>query len=171
MFCTNCGKELDDNAQFCQFCGQQMNVITETSHKKENLAKDEKFKPAGCLVCCLVFFFLIFILPVLMSPSANDDSSKTKSFTCPSSQELETAIFQYKDANIIGKIQPELNTVYITAAAQKQLSVDDIQTLGYLSACYSAYKKGNNLVWTDIYNYNTGKRIAKYSQAYGFKME
>ena len=45
-----------------------------------------------------------------------------------------------------------------------------MRTLGYISACYSAHVKGNDLVWAEIYNYNTGKKIAKYSKSYGFKM-
>ncbi len=25
MFCSNCGKEIEDNARFCRFCGQKLN--------------------------------------------------------------------------------------------------------------------------------------------------
>ena len=94
-----------------------------------------------------------------------------KSFAgCPSGSELKDAISLYKQGGIIGKIQPELNTVYLTPAAISRFSIDDMRTLGYLSACYSAYIKGNNLVWVDIYNYNTGKKVAKFSESWGFKM-
>lgn len=32
MFCKNCGKEIDDNSKFCQYCGAK---IVEPNSKKE----------------------------------------------------------------------------------------------------------------------------------------
>jgi len=33
MFCTNCGKELNDNAYACPYCGALINSETEKNHK------------------------------------------------------------------------------------------------------------------------------------------
>ena len=29
MFCTKCGKEIDDSAKFCKYCGSPVEVVTE----------------------------------------------------------------------------------------------------------------------------------------------
>ena len=36
MFCSKCGKEIDDNVNFCKFCGFQVNSL------EENLRNDFK---------------------------------------------------------------------------------------------------------------------------------
>lgn len=165
MFCQKCGKEIADDAQFCQFCGQKFNQNIE--NKKGNSGS----KAVGCLVIGLILIFLILVVPFIIGANSDDNYSTTSNSSCPPSQELEDAITQYREGHIISGIVPQLNTVYITNAAQNQLSPSDIETLGYLTACYSAYKKGNNLVWVDIYNTQTRKKIAEYSQSYGFKMK
>ena len=44
MFCTSCGKQLDDNAKFCIYCGAQLSVSEEhvdtKSDAKRSAAKD-----------------------------------------------------------------------------------------------------------------------------------
>lgn len=89
---------------------------------------------------------------------------------CPSSAEVTDAIKLYQQGGIIRKIEPKLNMVYITTQAQNRLTIDEMKVLGYLAACYSGDIKGNNLNWVEIYNYNTGKKVAKYSENWGFKM-
>lgn len=175
MFCQKCGKEIADDAVFCQFCGHQNKSNKES--ELNNIPKNDNSMGLGCLIGGLILFFLLFVIPNIIGISSNDNNSGTSSVSssndtgCPTTQELEDAISQYKSVKIIGKFQPELNAVYVPTAAQNRMSVDDIQTLGYLTACYSAYKKGTGLVWVDIYNYNTGKKIAEYSKSYGFKMK
>lgn len=34
MFCKKCGKEIPDDAQFCQFCGQSLNEKIQTSQSE-----------------------------------------------------------------------------------------------------------------------------------------
>ena len=36
MFCTNCGKEIPENAEFCGYCGFRMNSKEESSNFKES---------------------------------------------------------------------------------------------------------------------------------------
>lgn len=173
MFCSKCGKELTDDIKFCPECGHPVN-----NNQDENLSEDiknsinetQKKKPSGCLIAIIILFILFIFLLLISSGGDNSTSTSSKSSSCPSVLDMEDAINQYKSVDIITKFAPELNTVYISSTAQNVMNVDSMQTLGYLTACYSAHVKGNDLVWVDIYNYNTGKRIAKYSKTYGFKM-
>ena len=79
-------------------------------------------------------------------------------------------INEYKKAKVITNIEPELNTVYISKLAQNKLQYDDMEKLGYICACYSSQIKGTGLIWADIKSSKDHKKIAKYSESYGFKM-
>jgi uncharacterized membrane protein YvbJ len=63
MFCSNCGKEIDNDARFCEHCG--MPIFTNLTEEKlkqlqaqraafqaaQSKMRPEKSPPAGCPVC------------------------------------------------------------------------------------------------------------------------
>ena len=54
MYCSNCGKELEDDALFCQECGQE--VKTTINMKSENrLLKKKSYFIVGIAIGILVF--------------------------------------------------------------------------------------------------------------------
>ena len=58
MFCKNCGKEINDNANFCPSCGEKVdmsiykNIIEDVDESKMN-----PFCMAGIILAILMFFF------------------------------------------------------------------------------------------------------------------
>lgn len=40
MNCSNCGKEIDDNAKFCQFCGVKIGKETQKEQSREEIANE-----------------------------------------------------------------------------------------------------------------------------------
>ena len=48
-YCSKCGKEIDDNASFCQYCGQNSVPTPNQGNKKSKIA-------AGILGICLGYF-------------------------------------------------------------------------------------------------------------------
>jgi len=40
MFCTNCGKEIGDNASFCTFCGKAVNQASAPTEQKVKVILD-----------------------------------------------------------------------------------------------------------------------------------
>lgn len=40
MNCSNCGKEIDDNAKFCQFCGAKIGKETQKEQSREEIANE-----------------------------------------------------------------------------------------------------------------------------------
>lgn len=172
MFCSKCGKEVADEAQFCQFCGNKIDNKKETeniSNQEENNLKKNKNKSYGIFIAIIISFIIIGLFNMNDNTSTST-TTETKKASCPSVSEMEDALRLYKEGKIIYSFTPELNTVKITPLAEKQLLADDIQTLGYITACYSGYIKGNNLNWAEIYSAKTNKKIAKFSESYGFKM-
>lgn len=168
MFCQNCGKEIPNESKFCQYCGES---CAKESIEDVKSSKNEKQNGRLFFLIALFLVLLVAFKSCTISSNAPGESKLTekKSF-CPSASEMEESIKLYKAGKIISKFEPELNTVRITPLAEKQLSHNDLQILGYITACYSGYIKGNNLNWSEIYSSKTGKKLAKYSEAYGFKM-
>lgn len=62
MFCSNCGKKIDDNSKFCQFCGSLIkdNVSQSMTHQQPQIPVGKKINPLlvggiglGCLAVVL----------------------------------------------------------------------------------------------------------------------
>lgn len=158
MFCNKCGKEIPDNSEFCNFCGNK--II-----KSSNNEPDQK-KNTGCLI--VVLFIMAFLIGISLIP---ESETKSGCASCPPIEEMEDALCKYQKANIIVKFVPALNSVYISEPAVQQMGFDDLEVLGYITACYSAHAKGNNLAWVEIYSNRTHKRVAKYSATSGLKLD
>jgi len=183
MFCSKCGKEISEDAQFCQYCGNKIENKEETKEEKEidlsiHKPNEEETKTPSLVVILGIMVFLCLIFIIIGSNDSNtpenitnNSNTTSNSSSCPSLIDMEDAISKYKSVNIIQKFNPELNSVYIPSYARNNMNIDDLRILGYITACYSAYKKNNGSVWVNIYNYNTGKKIAEFSDSWGFKMK
>lgn len=131
--------------------------------------KSDNFSKAIIIIFAVIFLFIFFtMIESIIGTESAPEQNKTSD--CPPRIELDEAINLYKNGNIIKKIEPELNSVYLSSQALKTLSQDDLQTLGFLCACYSSEVKGTGLIWVDIYENQTHKKIAKFSKSNGFKM-
>ena len=65
MFCKNCGKEIDDKAVVCPYCGVQTETLRAQSSKSNGLA-----------VLGLVFAFLIPIVGLILSAIGRVNTTK-----------------------------------------------------------------------------------------------
>lgn len=57
MFCTNCGKEIEDDTIYCNYCG--------TFVKQEKEEEIEIFKISSTKLYCLVLLIIGFIVPIV----------------------------------------------------------------------------------------------------------
>ncbi|MCB5285254.1 MAG: hypothetical protein LHW45_06655 [Candidatus Cloacimonetes bacterium] len=85
-------------------------------------------------------------------------------------QDSDELVLKLISEGLITEIQPTLNEVIVNPATWAQLSYRDKETVGAACAAYCAEKKGTTAVWCDIKDHYTGKKIAKYSQSWGFKV-
>lgn len=65
MFCSNCGKEISDNAKFCQYCGYSFNVENDFKIQNDEIAankiKQNSNNPiSGCLSAIVIIFIFAF---------------------------------------------------------------------------------------------------------------
>jgi hypothetical protein len=109
--------------------------------------------------------------------AAAKDSSSSKS-TAPaakpiskitlSSDQIET-IKNLEDEGLI-KVKAELNAVYIKPAFWDQMPYDTKNDFAAALAVYCASKKGTDLYWVEFYDFFSGKKLAKWSKSWGFKI-
>lgn len=123
MFCSNCGKEMQDGSNICKNCGCQLNP---------------QKKPNGCLtgIAIVILIFIVFplfieIISSSSSETASDSSTKTTSshsnpFTIIENKVADDAVEQYN----IAKRQGDKMQICVQA--------------GFVSAAYLQAKDENN---------------------------
>ena len=65
MFCDKCGKEYDDNAQFCPYCGDSSEQEKEAIEKKKKKDKKIRNKKLAIVISSLVVFVGIVIALII----------------------------------------------------------------------------------------------------------
>lgn len=75
MFCSKCGKEIADDAGFCQYCGEKIDKEN-TSQQNNKMLLEQKNKPSGCFIILIVALIVFIGLMILGSlpeePIEND---------------------------------------------------------------------------------------------------
>jgi len=89
----------------------------------------------------------------------------------PDYKELEKAVQDLKSVGFIYKLNPEYNEVFVSKALWDTATIDRKQLIGYVIAHYCAQKKKSTSVWVEIKDHLSGKKLAKYSQTSGLKVE
>ncbi len=97
MFCSKCGKEINENEKFCSECGNAANqtisdsIQTETHYEATNsqlnsfAKKSKKLKKVLLIILAILFSFIVFILVI---SSSDEDVSEPK----PTGEASENAI-------------------------------------------------------------------------------
>lgn len=79
MYCKKCGKELEDNATFCQFCGQKQSEEVEENIKRESGdVSDKKLILMGVIVA-VVILAVIAVVKLVGKGGKDTDVEKTLS--------------------------------------------------------------------------------------------
>ena len=80
--------------------------------------------------------------------------------------------------NLISKLQsqgllsvePNLNKVLIDPGLWRSMKYSVKENVAATLAIYCGNKKGTQLYWVNIYDQYSGKKLAKYSRSWGFKV-
>jgi len=86
------------------------------------------------------------------------------------SSKEEDAIKKLKESGLLLRINPQLNESYVNPAIWHGLDYQTKENIGRIMAFYCGQKKGTNLNWVDIKDSYSGKKLAKYSESWGFKV-
>lgn len=82
----------------------------------------------------------------------------------------ENAIKELKESGLLVRINPQLNEAYVNPVIWLRLDYQTKENIGRIMAYYCGRKKGTDLNWVDIKDSYSGKRLAKYSESWGFKV-
>jgi len=104
-----------------------------------------------------------------MSLGGNESSSvSTPQQSTVDFAKVEKAMEDLTKAGLVKKTDPSLNQVYVSKPYWDAQDIEAKETAAKAFAYYVGYKKGTNLYWVDIYDWQSGKRLAKYSESWGF---
>lgn len=70
MKCTNCGKELIDNANFCDTCGSAVTAAQPNVQKKTQDESVNKDLQENKIFFILSYFGILFFLPLVLCPNS-----------------------------------------------------------------------------------------------------
>ena len=160
--CPHCSEEILQSATKCKHCGSYLGV--------NRLGK------------ILSKIFLTFVLVGMASCygcfKLMDHS--TKSRHSPGHEEKEVVLTLTKDQlkPILDmekegflRLSCNLNQVYIEPRVWMNLDLQVKENFSRALAIYCCNKKGKHIYWIEVFNKYNGKRLAKWSRAWGFSIE
>lgn len=133
--------------------------------------KEEKLK--GFRIGCLVLIGLVFLLWLIGTFAQSDKGGNYNSSGSPTSTSIGTdeQVQQLRDLELLKKIQPEYNEAFVDPVIWAGLYYQTKENTGRILAFYCGRKNGTNLNWVYIKNNYTGKKLAKYSENWGFEVK
>lgn len=81
MFCKDCGREIDDNSKFCQYCGTAQTLPTPQNTKKDNIAttiEEAKYDKPNDIIKTIIYFSLIIFLLIAFIACAHQCTNTKK---------------------------------------------------------------------------------------------
>lgn len=83
---------------------------------------------------------------------------------------MEEKIQLLKDTGLVSKIDPSLNLVFVETSLWNTIDFQLKEDICAFLANYCGWKKGTTAYWVIIKDRYSGKKLAKYSQVWGFKV-
>ena len=130
------------------------------------------FKRFAALVAVVVLCASLFSC-VNEEPRARRTNSASRSVPSASTAltaEEEKMMRELIETNFVDRINPQMNEAWVNPLSWASLKYEDKKHLGFFLAKYCGKKKGTNLNWVEIYDVYSGKKLAKYSESWGFKV-
>lgn len=115
----------------------------------------------------IVLFVFFFIILVLSEPKTKSESVSKELSLKP--DQIETIKMLEKERII--KINVEFKEVQIRPSYWHQMDVTTKEGLSRALAIYVGNKEGKKSYWVSINNIMNGKRLAKYSESWGFTVD
>jgi len=104
---------------------------------------------------------IILLLFVVLPAFSADQISLTKN-------QLDL-LSQLQNQGVVS-VEPNLNKVLIDPGLWRNMKFSVKKNFAATMAIYCGNKKGTHLYWVKIYDLYSGKKLAKYSQSWGFKV-
>lgn len=120
-----------------------------------------------------LFGIIVAVVAIVVISSNSDTSTPTKQSKLNDPtidwQSICSAFDNLKTANIVKKV--EGRSVYVAPFWWNVANIEDKKNIGFGSAYCIARDLNSTTVWSDIYDWQSGKKLAHYSEAWGFSVE
>jgi len=110
--------------------------------------------------------FIMFLIWIILALSCTNKSENNKLELT----QKQINILKNLETKGLLSIEPDLNKAYIDPDLWTQMNAELKEDFSASLAIYCGNKKGTRLYWVEIYDKQSGKKLAKYSQNWGFKV-
>lgn len=153
--CHECSKEISKTAKTCPNCGAK--------NKQKGIGL------GGGILLTIVSFFVLIIICSQLGNQSSSSSSSSGSKKLSLTQSQEDYLHKLENDGYLS-VEPSLNKASIAPAIWNNIDAKLKEDVSASLAIYCGNKKGTNLYWVEIYDKMSGRKLAKYSQSYGFKI-
>ena len=148
--CKECGQEVSSQAKRCPHCGAKL-----------------KIGIMGKMAIAIGILFLLILLIVWRENKISGGDSGYTTLTLSSEQrELITTL----ETERLLRVNPSRNRADIQKRFWNELESSLKEDFAAGLAIYVGNEKGTQLYWVEVYDMQSGKKLAKYSRARGFKV-
>ncbi len=135
MFCKKCGKQIDNDSTFCQYCGSKQAISTPTDQpfKNETIEQTQSSGIATFFIVTIIIILIAFCAIFCIQQIKENNSSKNNS--TQSSQKSENKIFSRNAKNSDIYIDAEYSfPVSINLIIRPYKDIDNLEiTIEYLN--------------------------------------
>lgn len=153
MFCSKCGKEIEQDMQFCIHCGNKVSFPSSTEHRENKVNLSSSTKKSNSKVNKIVKIELIVFLSVIvisvivaLSSSVKQKDISKENFNANSS--IETEEEKQSASNILTLDDVKLETY--TSIDQMNEATQRVAGIGWIYITERPYKAYPNAKWTKI---------------------
>ena len=157
---------------------EKENEVQSAAKPKKSLTKKQ------LLIACGVAFAFILMMNAIAgeesSPAQTPAPAPTPAAATPPPSTADQAagvdfaklagqVQSLQKTGFIKKMDVSLNAVYVDPYSWAVANIDEKQAVSRALAFYVGHEKGTNAYWVEIFDYQSGEKLAKYSETFGFK--
>lgn len=154
------------------FCIAELIINYQLATHMQNLEKFLTKRNVGIVVGTIVVSIALKIVIGGFEYSPGPVPTQASAPSAPSIdfEKMERSVNGLIQTGLIQKVDIEMNDVYVDGLNWATLNVQDKENVSRAIAYYIGYKKNKNLYYVNVIDWNSGVRLARYSDSWGFKI-
>ncbi|MCL4848717.1 MAG: hypothetical protein KJ066_19385 [Acidobacteria bacterium] len=168
--CPFCAEEIQDAAIVCKHCGRDLSAQTPPTVRQEAPPTKTGLHRGCLLVILLAVGWGLFFGLRACSTSSSPDPGDRDPYSAEQRQAVEIAIDLFVSQGFVKRLEPERSRAYVDLWQWSLIDVEQKAWRGSMLARYMRLK-GASVEWVDIHDYQSGKRLAQWTETRGLRVE